>query len=516
MEREKLISLVCAVQQGEDEAATNLYNAFHQDLYYHISKTVNDPVLAEDLLQDTFIEIFQTIDQLNEPAAFVIWSKQIAYHKCTAYFKKRREILADEDEDGFSVFDTIEEDRAEFIPDEALDKEDLKQTIHAMIDELPPEQRSAILLRYFDEISVKEIAEIQSVTEGTVKSRLNYGRKAIKQAVEHYEKKNGVKLHCAGVIPLLLWLFREYAIANSISLTSTTASAAYAAANAAAPVVAEGVKAGATAAGKFAAKKIVAGITAAAVVSGSIAAGIVLSKPQETMPTEWVGYGDAFHVVDSRHRFEMSVEEMDKNGTVGHLEVSYLYDTVHESDFEGSGTEADGKILYEISFATDSIETLTGEYALPAITAVYDMEAQTLTLDDYYNVEMKPVQEAPTIVENAKWSGYGTDNYLGAITPNHLLELSVNIMSATEITGKFKITYGSETDHVSEFTGRGFADRDGSIYYEIALETPRVVEDITTITLEHFWLRYDPNTETFAASGICIYEIEMQKNISKN
>ena len=57
-----------------------------------------------------------------------------------------------------------------------------------MIDELPEEQRSALLLRYFDEISVKEIAEIQGVTEGTVKSRLNYGRKAVKEAVEGYEK----------------------------------------------------------------------------------------------------------------------------------------------------------------------------------------------------------------------------------------------------------------------------------------------------------------------------------------
>ena len=64
--------------------------------------------------------------------------------------------------------------------------------------------------RYFDEISVKEIAEIQGVAEGTVKSRLNYGRKSIKKSVEAYEKQHGIKLHCKGVIPLLLWLFLEY------------------------------------------------------------------------------------------------------------------------------------------------------------------------------------------------------------------------------------------------------------------------------------------------------------------
>ena len=230
MEKEKLVSLVVAVQQGEEQAATELYNAFHKELYYYICKTADDSALAEDLLQETFIEIFQTIGQLNEPAAFVSWSRQIAYHRCTAYFRKRRELLADEDEDGNSVFDNVQEERAEFIPDEALDKEDLKQTIHAMIATLPMEQRSALLLRYFDELSVKEIADIQGVSEGTVKSRLNYGRKAIQKSVEDYEKKNGIKLHCVAIVPLLLWLFREYAISNGITRGAGSAAAAYTAA----------------------------------------------------------------------------------------------------------------------------------------------------------------------------------------------------------------------------------------------------------------------------------------------
>ncbi len=226
MERQQLIMMVEAVQQGKEGAAGELYDTFYEDIYYHIFKTVKDSELAADLTQDTFIEILEKIDLLREPAAFVTWSKQIAYHKCTAYFRKRRDLLVNEDEDGNSVFDTISEDREEFIPDEALDKDDLKKTIHAMIDSLPEEQRSALLLRYFNEVPVKDIAKIQSVTEGTVKSRLNYARKAIKQAVESYEKKNGVKLHSVGAVPVLLWLFREYRIENGISLTEDLATEA--------------------------------------------------------------------------------------------------------------------------------------------------------------------------------------------------------------------------------------------------------------------------------------------------
>ena len=224
VERDVLVTLVKGLQNGNSDAATELYETFQSDIYYFILKTVNnDQELAEDLTQDTFIEILETIDKLQEPAAFVTWSKQIAYHKCTAYFRKRKELLVDENEDGYSVFDTIEEAREEFIPDAALDHEDLKQTIMKMINDLPEEQKTAILLRYFNEISVKEIADVQGVTEGTVKSRLNYGRKAIKQAVEDFEKKNGVRLHCVGVLPLLLWFFKIYRIEKGLPLSSKAA-----------------------------------------------------------------------------------------------------------------------------------------------------------------------------------------------------------------------------------------------------------------------------------------------------
>lgn len=513
MEREKLIALVTAAQQGSEQAATDLYEAFHDDLYYHISKTVNDPVLAEDLLQDTYLEIFQTIGQLQEPAAFVTWSKQIAYHRCTAYFKKRREILADEDEDGYSVFDTIEEDRAEFIPDEALDQEDLKKTIHDMIGALPEEQRSAILMRYFDEISVKEIAQIQGVSEGTVKSRLNYGRKAIQDAVETYEKKNGIKLHCAGVVPLLLWLFREYAVQNGISLTATTASAAYAATTASAtytaPIVTEGVKA----AGKFAAKKLIAGITAAAVAAGGITAGVILANREEPVDrNHFVGYGFAYYTSDPRHRFEMDITEMDDDSIAGHLEVSFLYDTLHDSDFEGTGAEADGKVVYDISFEKTSEVHLFTDPSKLEMTVVYDKETHTLSIDDYYIVTLEPLRDTPVIVENAQWSGYGMDQYLGTISPDHRLELSIHKMTETQLQGELQIFHKDKSDHISEISGRGFTYLGGAAWYEVRLHTPRTPDDVLTDRLEYFWLYYDPATEKFILWGLCFQDIELQKN----
>ena len=535
MEKEKLISLVCAAQQGDRQAVDELYNAFHQDLYYHISKTVNDPALAEDLLQDTFIEIFQTIDQLNEPAAFVTWSKQIAYHRCTAYFRKRREILADEDEDGYSIFDTIEEDRAEFIPDEALDKEDLKQTIHAMIAQLPPEQRSALLMRYFDEISVKEIAEIQGVSEGTVKSRLNYGRKAIQKSVEDYEKKNNVKLHCAGVIPLLLWLFREYAVAHKISLTATTASASYVAvpttytaANAAAPIVAEGAKV----AGKIAVKKIIAGIAAAAVITGGVAVGLSSRTPHDSTPgtstnteatstsapntdqTEtpastpdikpekemlWYGYGNTSMANSGGTRFDLEISVMDDTQIQGRLTRSNTYNIAHQTEFTGMGEKRGDKIEYTIHFATPAILGSISTVEYDEILLTYDIANNCFVMDDYYAVTMAHIsaKSNEVVSECGRWSGYGTDSFYNVLKKdNHLFELDIFLLTESEISGHLTVSYNDQIDHVSNFTGRGYRV-DEMLYYEILLETPRTQKNIIEITVSTFWLAYDCTAESF-------------------
>lgn len=214
--KKELIELVKAAQNGEEGALNELFNAYYNDIYYFALKTVKDENLAYDITQETFIEIINTIGNLKEPAAFVAWSRTITYHQCTRYFKRKQAILVDEDEDGATIFDNLKEENAEFIPDEALDNDEFKKTILNILDELSEEQRSATILYYFDELSIKQIAEIQKVSEGTVKSRLNYARKAIKSSVETYEKKHGIKLHTIALLPLIKWVF-EGVFSNGIS-----------------------------------------------------------------------------------------------------------------------------------------------------------------------------------------------------------------------------------------------------------------------------------------------------------
>lgn len=296
MEHEKLIRTVTAAQKGDSAALNELFNAYYNDVYYFALKTVKDEELACDITQETFVEIINTLGQLQAPGAFVTWMKQITYHQCTRYFKKKKDVLVDEDEEGNSIFDTLAEERAEFIPDEAMDQADFRQTILAMIDELSEEQRSAVMMLYFDELSVKQIAEIQGVSEGTVKSRLNYARKAIKSSVETYEKKNGIKLHSVAILPLLLWLFQgageampaasAASVAAGVSAATGTAVAVSAGASAAAATTATAAAVTATKAAVPLVAKIAAGVAAAAVAVGGAAVGISQLSDEPTEPSE--------------------------------------------------------------------------------------------------------------------------------------------------------------------------------------------------------------------------------------
>ena len=270
MERETLVSLVTAAQSGDSTAMNTLFNEFYDRVYYFALKTVKDESLACDITQETFVEIINTLHKLEEPAAFVTRTRRIAYHQCTRYFRKKKDVLVDEDEDGNTMFDDIREESAEFIPDEALDKDDFKKTIHTIIDQLPEEQRAAALLYYFDELKVAQIAEIQGVSENTVKSRLNYARKAIRASVEDYEKKHGVKLHTVPFIPLFKFLFEG--TVEAMPMASATAVAEGVAAATGTTLTVTSATAAATAVGTGAAGVATAAVAATATTTGVAAA----------------------------------------------------------------------------------------------------------------------------------------------------------------------------------------------------------------------------------------------------
>ncbi len=488
MEKEKLVALVTAVQQGDSEAANELFCAFYDDLYYHALKTVGDSDTALDVTQEAFVEILNTIGNLKEPAAFVTWAKQITYHQCTRYFRKKVDITVDEDEEGKTIFDNIKEEKTEFIPDEALDKDDFKKTILSFISSLPEEQRAAVMMYYFDEMSVREIAEIQGLSEGTVKSRLNYARKAIKEQVEDYEKKNGIKLHAIPFFPFFGWLFKgafEGALpaakvaaltegvsaATGVALSATTAAATSAAATTAAATAGIGAKIAALPL----ATKIISGIVAAAIVIGTPTA-VILSqngdddtsskkKPSSSVSAsadegdENSGYGGPEEHIHSftektleKEFGVITIESTLKTCTCGETEARCPYIPILPVTSSGANEFLDR--YFETAWGNDGDFSIEGLFAAGDFLATepyYDQESIEISANEYYENLQKHFTLSDEIINEMKAVRSG-DTYTLSFGYNgtHLMQ-GTTVWLRDNIYRVFFVPSGSHADGMTRY-----------------------------------------------------------------
>ncbi len=266
MDKQKITPLVIKAQKGDKNALQELFTSCYDSLYYFAYKTTKSEDLAADITQDSCIEIMKSIDKLKDPNAFSTWAHQITYHQCTRYFRETKEVLLEENEDGETILDILPDESDDALPEQVVEDKEFQNILQNMLNELPSEQRSAMLLYYYENLSVKEIAKIHGTTEGTVKSRLNYGRKAVKQQVESYEKKTGVKLHSIAPLPLLLYfLFKQ----GKESASSAAASAMPAITSAVTSALNSAVASSAAGVGVVAAKAAGASVTAKIIASSA-------------------------------------------------------------------------------------------------------------------------------------------------------------------------------------------------------------------------------------------------------
>lgn len=272
MAKKDMVALVVKAQVGDRDALNKLMEESYETLFYYAYNTVKNEDLAADITQESCIEIINTLHNLRDPNAFRTWAGRIVYHKCAAHYRQSQdEVSLDADEDGQTVLERLPDESRSSLPEQVQEDKEFKKLIWQMLDSLPAEQRQAMMLYYFENLSVTEIAEIQGKTAGTVKSRLNYGRKAVMEQVDAYEKKTGIRLHSLAPLPLLLYfLFRE-------NMEQTTQNAAVTLLKVGKTVSGgAAVKAAAGAAAKGATAKIVAVVAAAVAVLGAAAGGIAL------------------------------------------------------------------------------------------------------------------------------------------------------------------------------------------------------------------------------------------------
>ena len=285
----KIKELVSSAKSGNKKSFDKLYELTSNDVWFTCVSLLKDEENAKDIMQETYITAFLKLDTLKDEEKFCGWLTAIATNKCKNKLKGKVEYQIDDE-----VLITEAETDELMLPEEYITKaEKRKVLLQIMEDTLSFNQYQVVLMFYFNELSIAEIAQALEISEGTVKSRLNSSRAKMKTAIKDYEKKSGDKLHGVVVVPFFTTIFKEEA--KSLAVPNITiklpngqtlaTSATKGFATGAKSTVSSIVKATATATVKT---KVIAVVCGATILAGTSAVGISILAGcnAEKEPTE--------------------------------------------------------------------------------------------------------------------------------------------------------------------------------------------------------------------------------------
>ena len=209
--------LVEKIKKGDNKSFEKLYKLTEREVWFTCISFLKNETTAQDIMQETYITAFLKIQSLEKSSQIRSWLNRIAVNKCKNYLKGKGEIQLDDE-----IFENqaIVDERMS-IPEEYISDKAKREIILSIMQEvLSDVQYQTVIMHYFNEMTVDEIAEVFECSRGTVLSRLNYSRAKMKTAIEDYENKSGDKLHGVVVVPFFTTIFREQA--KSLKVPSIT------------------------------------------------------------------------------------------------------------------------------------------------------------------------------------------------------------------------------------------------------------------------------------------------------
>jgi RNA polymerase sigma-70 factor (ECF subfamily) len=165
---------------GEPAAWDVLFRRYQLPLYVYIFELVRHEQTSLDLVQETFIAAARHIGGLRDDAKFGSWLFGIAHQKVVQHWRKRTEVLLEEFPES--------PDEYEEGPDDLLIRREQEAEFMSLLNQLPPAQRSVLLLHFIEDFSLEEIARITETQLGTVKSRIYYAKQSLRKLLKGAEK----------------------------------------------------------------------------------------------------------------------------------------------------------------------------------------------------------------------------------------------------------------------------------------------------------------------------------------
>ena len=170
-----------------DEAAFEVLIRKHKDkVFAFILSKIKNYNIAHDVFQDTFIKVINSLKmgKYNEEGKFVPWVMRIAHNLVIDYFRRQKKIRSIAPKDDFDIFEIISDKEAN--AEDEMIKSQINSDVKRLIEELPQDQREVLKMRYYKELSFKEISEITNVSINTALGRMRYAILNLRKLVDKH------------------------------------------------------------------------------------------------------------------------------------------------------------------------------------------------------------------------------------------------------------------------------------------------------------------------------------------
>src|SRR5690554_3415526 len=176
--------LVSAYINGDESALSELITRHKQRIYSFIYSKVFDRDVSEDIFQDTFIKVINTLKKgnYNEEGKFLPWVMRIAHNLIIDHFRKNTRMPKFENNDDFNIFSVLSDNELNI--EKRMIKSQVEEDVQKLILELPEDQKEVLIMRIYKDMSFKEISEQTGVSINTALGRMRYALINLRKVIE--------------------------------------------------------------------------------------------------------------------------------------------------------------------------------------------------------------------------------------------------------------------------------------------------------------------------------------------
>ena len=169
---------------GDESALASLIERHQSKIYGFFYSKINDRDLSDDIFQDTFIKVIKTLksQSYNEEGKFLPWVMRIAHNLVVDHYRKAKKMPYQRETDEYSIFNYMTDNSLNI--EGQIISEQVEMDLTKLLDELPQDQKEVLIMRMYQDLSFKEIADLTGVSINTALGRMRYALLNLRKIIE--------------------------------------------------------------------------------------------------------------------------------------------------------------------------------------------------------------------------------------------------------------------------------------------------------------------------------------------